>query len=72
MKEERAREFVRTMAANDLPVPSWTHVTVRATLEDQLAVRRAPFTSLIWIETAIYAGAGIAIAALSLWLIVAW
>lgn len=71
MKEETARDLVRAMAADDLPVPAWTRVTMRATFEDQLETRRAPFAPLVWIETAIYAGVGISIAAMVLWAIFA-
>jgi hypothetical protein len=71
VKENDAREIVRTLAADEPPVPAWTRVTMRATFEDQLAARRAPFKPLIWIETAIYVVAGFSLAALVLWMIFA-
>lgn len=67
MKDETARELVRKMADDDLPVPSWNRVSMRASFEDQIAIRRAPFNRLHWVELAVYAGIGITLAAVAIW-----
>jgi len=68
VKEETARELVRTIAAEELPQPAWAKVTMRAGLEDEFAARRRPFAALRWVEVAVYAGLGVTLAAVALWL----
>jgi fatty acid desaturase len=57
------------MASDDAPMPAWTRVTMRATFEEEMDRKRAPFGPLIVIETAVYAAVGIALAAVISWLI---
>lgn len=65
MKEEAARELVRRMAGEELPAPSWNRVDLRARFEDQFAARRESFRVLPWVQLAVHAGIGIALAALA-------
>jgi hypothetical protein len=71
VKDETARELVRKIGEEELPVPSWTRVTMRAKFEDQFATRRAPFEALPWVQLGAYAGVGITLAALAVWAIFA-
>lgn len=67
MKDETARELVRKMADDELPIPSWNRVNMRASFENQIATRRTPFNRLLWVELAVYAGVGITLAAIAMW-----
>lgn len=56
----------RTRPAEDeTPTPSWNRVNLRASFEDQLAGRRAPFRMLPWVQVAVHAGVGLALAGLA-------
>lgn len=60
----------RTRPAEDeTPTPSWNRVNLRASFEDQLAGRRAPFRMLPWVQVAVHAGVGLALAGLAVWLL---
>lgn len=67
MKDETARELLRGMAEDELPAPSWNRVSLRASFEDQLAERRAPYRVLPWVQIAVYAGTGLTLAGLAVW-----
>ena len=67
MKDETAQQLMRGLAQEELPTPSWNRVNLRASFEDQLAVRRARFRMLPWVQVAVYAGVGLALAGLAVW-----
>lgn len=67
MKDETAQQLMRGLAQEELPTPSWNRVNLRASFEDQLAGRRARFRMLPWVQVAVYAGVGLALAGLAVW-----
>lgn len=69
MKDETARQLLGGLAEDDIPTPSWNRVNLRASFEDQLAGRRAPFRMLPWVQVAVYAGVGLALAGLAVWVL---
>ena len=69
MKDEQARALLRGMSEGELPMPSWDRVDLRARFEDQFDARREPFRVLPWVQLAVYAGVGLALAGLAVWAI---
>lgn len=70
MKDETAQQLLRGLAGDEIPNPSWNRVNLRASFEDQLERHRAPFRMLPWVQVAVYAGAGLALAGLAVWVLV--
>ena len=69
MKDETAQQLLRGLAGDEIPNPSWNRVNLRASFEDQLERHRAPFRMLPWVQVAVHAGVGLALAGLAVWLL---
>ncbi|MFO7324402.1 MAG: hypothetical protein DIU62_001680 [Pseudomonadota bacterium] len=67
MKDEKTRELLQGMADEELPIPDWRRVSLRARFEDEFERRRAAFRTMPWVQLAVYAIIGIALAVLVAW-----
>jgi hypothetical protein len=69
MKDDNVRELLQDLATDELPMPDWGRVGLRARFEEEISRRREAFRRLPWVQVAVFVLTGLSLATLAAWLV---